>query len=334
MVILAHCEPPSWLYQLRNFDVPLLIVVSAMTYARIYQDKAIDIKKFYAKRISKLVIPAWIFLSVFFVIAFLYSASSHKTYPFTTEEILTSYSFYSGIGYVWILKVFLFVALVTPLLLGFKKRIANNNTYFLILGLALVLNEIVLWITHQIFPNQYILKPLHELIFILIPYGALYAYGLKLQDLKTVTILMITGISLAIFTLIAVYLYRDAGEIVGTIIAKYPPTVYYLSYALGMLNLTYLICKAISKISFGQNLVTWISANSLWIYLWHILTLYAFLMFFSEADKNLVKSLIQYLCVLAGAVGITFIQNHLVKMFLEKRSDRFSKTMTGLLTSN
>jgi len=41
VLMLAHAEPPGWLFQLRNFGTPLLIVASAATYAVIYRDKTL-----------------------------------------------------------------------------------------------------------------------------------------------------------------------------------------------------------------------------------------------------------------------------------------------------
>lgn len=33
LIILAHASPPNWLFQLRNFDVPLMVVLSGYLYS-------------------------------------------------------------------------------------------------------------------------------------------------------------------------------------------------------------------------------------------------------------------------------------------------------------
>jgi fucose 4-O-acetylase-like acetyltransferase len=32
-IILAHSQPPLWIYQVRNFDVPLMVMVSGTLFA-------------------------------------------------------------------------------------------------------------------------------------------------------------------------------------------------------------------------------------------------------------------------------------------------------------
>ncbi|WP_165311481.1 acyltransferase family protein [Vibrio ziniensis] len=66
-IMIAHASPPGWLFQLRNFGTPLLVVGSGLTYALIFSSRSIDVKKFYSKRFKRLIIPAWIFLTFFFV---------------------------------------------------------------------------------------------------------------------------------------------------------------------------------------------------------------------------------------------------------------------------
>ena len=44
IIMVAHSSPPDWLFQLRNFGTPLLIVGSALTYAMIYENRKIHIR--------------------------------------------------------------------------------------------------------------------------------------------------------------------------------------------------------------------------------------------------------------------------------------------------
>ena len=65
VIMMAHSDPPGWISQLRNFGTPLLILGSALTYASIYKDKIINRSSFLKKRLKRLVLPAWIFLTFF-----------------------------------------------------------------------------------------------------------------------------------------------------------------------------------------------------------------------------------------------------------------------------
>ena len=102
VIIIAHADPPLWFFQLRNFGTPLLIITSALTHAYIYKERPLAILPFYKKRMSRLIFPAWIFLSFFFLLYILFSKIIGVDYPFSRENILLSFTFYSGIGFVWI----------------------------------------------------------------------------------------------------------------------------------------------------------------------------------------------------------------------------------------
>lgn len=62
-IILAHVQPPEVLFQLRNFDVVLMILVSA--YLGLQSKKSEKLISYLIKRFKRLVIPTWIFISFF-----------------------------------------------------------------------------------------------------------------------------------------------------------------------------------------------------------------------------------------------------------------------------
>lgn len=101
MIILAHVEPPNYLFQLRNFDVPLMVIVAGLSFQRSF--KAESYWSYLWGRIKRLVLPVWIFLSFYFFLEFLVG------FPGTLPEgkvVLSSYLLLNGIGYVWIIRVF------------------------------------------------------------------------------------------------------------------------------------------------------------------------------------------------------------------------------------
>ena len=59
-IIIAHVNPPEWLFFLRNFDVPLMVVVSAILGQKSFQKqkrKNSHYIEFYMNRIKRLVFP-------------------------------------------------------------------------------------------------------------------------------------------------------------------------------------------------------------------------------------------------------------------------------------
>ncbi|WP_373516771.1 hypothetical protein, partial [Pricia sp.] len=109
VIMVAHSDPPGWLFQLRNFGSPMLILGSALTYAYIYKTRTLDRVPFFKKRLKRLILPAWIltFFFAFVSIAFLVLG---RTFPYTGLEVFESYTFYDGIGFVWIFKVYMILA--------------------------------------------------------------------------------------------------------------------------------------------------------------------------------------------------------------------------------
>lgn len=309
LIILAHCNPPPWLFQLRNFDVPLMVVVSAATFAFLYGDKTIDLKMFYKKRLAKLILPAWYFLTFFFASIFLYSYAVSAPYPFSGKDILSSYLFYSGIGYVWILRIFIMIAILTPPILYFKKRVSNNWIYaVLILAVYAAYEGLVMGLGHLNLPEFYY-NLVTTVILPVLPFAVLYAYGIRIGELSSKYLALLAFIFLAIFMGFAIPLYIDHGSFLQTQIAKYPPTLYYLSYAMVMINVSVLILRTNIQSYLPQKMFAWLSMNSLWLYLWHIYGLYIWDHTISLSVGQLTQAGLKFIFVLSFAASLTALQN-------------------------
>ena len=183
IIMMAHASPPEWLFQLRNFGTPLLIVASALTYSAIFVNRTPQIKPFYKKRLMRLVLPAWVFVSFFFVFFLALSYMLGVEYPFTIKQIIKTYLLYDGIGFVWIFKVYIILALITPLALKIMKLPVSNTLYYLVLCVLYLMYEVLLATTVP-FLSGLLLKLLNNTVFIIIPYAILYAYGMRLSRLS------------------------------------------------------------------------------------------------------------------------------------------------------
>jgi peptidoglycan/LPS O-acetylase OafA/YrhL len=230
MLILGHSNPPGWLFQLRNFGTPLLIVVSAMSYTEIYAGRNIDIYSFYKKRYSRLIIPAWIFLTFMFLFFHVFFECLHKDYPFSSKIIVDSYTFYGGIGFLWVFKIYIVLAILTPILLKINSIPVSNTRFFLILLALYMAYELSQYLVITSIPPAYVYF-FNTTIFTFIPYTILFLYGMRLGSLSNKQILYAIVASLILFIILASAAYTVTGHFIKTEAYKYPPKLYYLSYA-------------------------------------------------------------------------------------------------------
>lgn len=332
IIIVAHSSPPDWLFQLRNFGTPLLIVGSALTYALIYAHKTIDIKVFYTKRLSKLIIPAWIFLTFFFLFFLLVFRLLDKDYPFPLGKIIGSYTFMGGIGFVWILKIYIILALFTPIAVYINRHATTNSRYFGLLALGYLGYELTVAFIDPYLQGR-LGKILESVIFTAVPYALLYLYGFRLARLEYKHVVLVSLVSLLIFSGLFTYKLLETGAPVPTQDFKYPPTLYYLSYAFFALNAVYLLCVKIRLQGPRQrSLVSWLSSNSLWIYLWHIMAFYIWEFLFPDPAGNYGLFLLKSGFLLGMGILCTALQNKLVQLLVRAEapySDRIAPMLSA-----
>lgn len=306
IIMVAHAEPPEWLFQLRNFGTPLLIVSSAATFAVIYRQRSLNALNFLKKRLSKLIFPAWAFLTFFFAFWGFVAWAMGKSYPFDQREMLDSYTFYKGIGFVWVFKIYIMLALLTPLAFQFHNRIRSNWVYFTLLLIIYALYEMLLeFLTPYIPASKETFAS--RVIFVIIPYALLYLYGLKLVELSNRQIAAVCAASLAVFTGMAGYLMLKNGYFIHTQNFKYPPSLYYLSYAFFALNCVYLICRNVLAQFYSPSII-WLSSNALWIYLWHIFAFFVWKFTLGSAEGSFLLFVAKAVFLLGFGIAATYIQ--------------------------
>lgn len=304
MIILAHCSPHLVIFQIRNFDVPLMVLISGVSFKLSFK-KNDSYFNYVWKRIKRLVFPVWIFLTLFFIFM-------HFGFPgeITLHQIITSYLLLSGIGYVWIIRVFLLVALIAPFLLKIEQKTTSNIYFFSILVLSLLAYEILKINTYDYFQTNDFLVIVGRVLFYIIPYSLIYLLGIRIYKLQKKYTLYIFVLCLITFIGMASIIFLDENKFIPTQVYKNPLTTYYLSYALSISTLLWLVGDSIwqklnSKI---KQFILFIASNSIWIYLWHIPFIYII------EITNYHYSL-EYVFVLFCSILITYLQVSL----LEKR---------------
>ena len=305
-IILAHIASPWALHQLRNFDVPLMVFISGISFS-LSKTSSGPYLKYAWSRIKRLLFPVWIFLTLFFAL----SSLTHVFGDYSFEVILESFTLSEGIGYVWIIQIFIIVSLLAPFLSFIVDRTLPIRWLpIALLGSMLIFSMIFLNLgpeTRSFFSLNYFARAFINALF----YSHIFIFGmivkrLSFTYLESSFLVLLTG-----FTLICYYLYMSTGGYVSTQFYKYPPTFYYFSYAIGVSLVLYVLIKYSPYNLNGpiRSVVLFTARNSIWIYLWHI----AFLKVLQTYSLYWV---FKYPLVLCASVVIVFCQYYFLETYV------------------
>lgn len=137
-------------------------------------------------------------------------------------------------------------------------------------------------------------------------------FGLQLKKIDNKNILKLILIFIVIFMIMAIIYLNIYGKFITTNKYKYPPRLYYLSYAISLSLLSYYLIERKHifnlKEHLNTKLIIFISSHTMWIYLWHILYIIIINNFF-----NTMNWIIKFLVVILLAIFTTYIQSKCVK---------------------
>lgn len=307
LIILAHVDAPFIIKQIRIFDVVLLVVISGYVYK-----EPKDYIKYIYKRVERLILPTWLFLTIFFLGLFLVEKMLKiEVGGLNRDTIISSYTFWWGIGFVWIIRIYLGVAVLGPIVLK-KLSFANIILYYIILEAFIV-----------IILKEYNNRTLNRAIELL-PYILVFCYGnllkQKLIPIKRVTYFIGIFILLFIFRKVSI----DIGEF------KYPPRLIYIWYGLFISNILFLmkdkLIKIILNFKYLKNFVEYIGKSTMWLYLIHI-GVYYIILFIKK--KIILNWKIEYLILVLLSLGILIIKDIALKK-VEKVLKNKSKVLNVL----
>lgn len=301
LIILAHVCNLNILFQIRNFDVPLMVLISG--YLSIKTFKREDgIIKYYKKRIMRLIVPTYIFFIIFFVVVKLFNWG--QPYPFSIKTIVSTFLLLDGVGYVWIIRVYTLGAIMVPILIYLINKMKMKYAV-IIISLLYCIYEISYFFLGDV---NIIFK---YVINYLIPYSMILYIGMEVYKSNNKKLNVLILLFTSIFIALMIFNYSKNGHFVGTQMMKYPPRLYYISYAL-MVSLFLFRILNNEKIlkTINNNFIIFISKNSLWVYLWHILYVYIL-------GKFSINYIVKFLLILLCTVTTVYIQQRIVKS-LEK----------------
>lgn len=316
LIVLAHISPPETIFQIRTFDVPLMIFISGMAYSGRRPDFS---PSFFIKRLKRLVLPVYIFLTVYFAAVFIIKALTGFDFGIQRHHIIGSYLLQDGIGFVWIIRVFLMIALMTPVFILIDKLIRHT---FLTGILCLLLGLLIeLAVNADIGMNNLFIR---DFVYYAIGYGAVFLIGLKIgkYDIKTLkkdgTILL--AIFIPAFIICGLTLNSGGNWLIFNNF-KYPPRIYFILYGVIASICIYLSLARLSRI---PDILLFIGSNTIWIYLYHI----PLVQFTGMLSINWP---IRYIIVYCGAIAMTAIQTYAVH-YIESKSPKikpYTKYLVG-----
>lgn len=302
LIIFAHVKAPYILFQLRNFDVPLMVIVSAMSFSLSYKADQSYLSYVWS-RFKRLVFPTWIFLTLFLLGVAILDPTSDKL---NIYKIIDSFFLFEGIGYVWAIRVFLLVALAAPFWYRLHLKIKSDLHYIAILLSTYLIYELCLFYSMPYLDID-VYKYLSYIFYYIIPYSILFALGIRMPKLTPRSNSIIIGISLITFIVLGALLFYENGYLTPTWHHKYPPSGYYISFALLGCMFCWLtgahLWNLIRKIRALKSIILFMAQNSLWIFLWHI-------PFVEYIDKFFI---IEYIIAMSAATLITYLQVYLIK---------------------
>lgn len=117
-IILAHVKPPYILWQVRSFDVVMMVCISTISYTE--YSKPQPYIKYIKGRFKRLLIPTWEYIILVGVVFGVISLFTGTPTPYPIKTLLIGLVTFHGIGYLWIIRVFLYNAFLNPLIKKFE----------------------------------------------------------------------------------------------------------------------------------------------------------------------------------------------------------------------
>lgn len=224
-------------------------------------------------------------------------------------------------NYIWIIKVFLLIMLVTPLLVHLNNRLKLSWFHILVGGLFLIQEGIVFFFS-SFNPNTLLGLFLKESSTSIVGYSIPFLLGLRVKSLnKDKALHMVVLVLVVLIAVFALY-YANYGLPVDiTPRFKYPPQFYFIVYGASVSVLLWGLRRYLEWAA-NSKLVLFIGRNTIWIYLWHIPFVYI-------ANRFLDGWALKYLFVFMGAVTVFGIQYYIVKKLSEKTQYTFCKYLLG-----
>lgn len=298
LIILAHIYAPITITQIRCFDVPMMVFISGLSYSG--KKVRANWSSFYKPRLLRLLIPVYIFTTFYIILLSICGININPSKIVNSYLLLEN----NSIGYVWIIRVFILVMLIIPLLIKLNEGLSLLKFWLSITILYLLQSIIVNSILPLLQPSPLLHSIFIETIPYMVGYSIFFLIGLRIRyELRNK--IFFSLVSCIIICLGSFYLlYTQNGLPLLITQYKYPPQSYYIIYGITVSICLWYMRPILSKLS--NKLFIFIGQNTIWIYLWHII-------YVLIANKFFHNWIIRYIFVFSFACVTFYIQYQVVK---------------------
>lgn len=264
LIILAHVKPPHLLFEIRDFDVPMMVFISGASYF-LSKKRAQGVFSYVLSRFVRLVLPVWFFLTFFFTFIYLFKPIGFYDL-INAKTILSTFSL-NGFGYVWVIRIFLLIAILAPVYTLLLEKISMKLVPIILLLVMLFVTYFSLHI--QTFNNRVADNIIFNLLLPIMSYGVMFIFGYLCIKNNVISGISIWCVFSCAFVFCFLYGYFNLGLGLSPQEFKYPPSLYYISYSIFITFPLFILVKWAFR-SQPHKIISFISSNTIWIYLWHI----------------------------------------------------------------
>lgn len=236
------------------------------------------------------------------------------------RHIWGSFLLLDGIGYVWIIRVFLLIALITPLLVQFNNGIRNQYVFTIVFSLSLCC---YLLMTYLRIGSG--IGVVNNWLYYAMGYGFLFLLGVRIKSFTKMGGLVFLLAMVTLFvgqTIVDIRQMEWAKPIILHINDfKYPPTNVFILYGMIMSVVVYAIVY-LKRRECLNPFVRFVGCNSIWIYLWHIPII-------AVTAKMDMAWWMRFFVVYIGALTIYYMQLSIVKIVERKKEYKILKYLKG-----
>lgn len=248
-----------FLWDTSQFVVPVFIFCSVYLFFK--KNILINRKNIFPyikKRFSRLLVPYYSFLFVFFL-SMIFIGRTVPSLSYISQNIFL----YGGLDLNWLPLLFIYITLLNPLIVFLKNKRLLFNTFFLI---SLLSSIIFIFVSTN---YRWIMwLPWALLIFFTIYFVDNEKNNKKLIFIFTISVIIYVA---------AYYLESHIGHTLNHYTNKYPPTIYHISYGIFWTIFLYRLSEInLFKIMKIESILNFFSNYSYEIFFVHNLILYLF----------------------------------------------------------
>lgn len=300
-VVFAHVNPPWYLFDIRTFDVCMLVFASGMTL-KYHAGTWTDYFLYIQKRFRRLIVPTWSFILFYYLLSGILCRNNPQ-WSFSVSDCIQSFTFTGGMGYIWIVRVYFLLAIISPIVVKVSERMANCRSWLLLLIGLFAVNALAVYLTGLI--NHSFIKKCTQAILV-------YTTGYSIVQIVARLFTADRQKKVLWASCVGFALLWAASGFASPQTAKYPPDAMYLLYGIAA---SCFVCILAQKIHISHypglnQFIEWLSRNSFSIYLWHIIPVTLINRSTLEGLPFLVKFLIVFITACAATSAEGYIKKH------------------------